>query len=45
MALTLDPYRVVAGATGQWQRIFTIITTRANRLIEPIHDRMPVIFA
>jgi putative SOS response-associated peptidase YedK len=28
---------------GRWQRTFTIITTRANRLIEPIHDRMPVI--
>jgi putative SOS response-associated peptidase YedK len=28
---------------GQWQRTFTIITTRANRLIEPIHDRMPVV--
>src|SRR5262249_18590577 len=29
---------------GKWQRTFTIITTRANRLIEPVHDRMPVIF-
>lgn len=29
---------------GHWQRTFTIITTRANGLIEPIHDRMPVIF-
>jgi putative SOS response-associated peptidase YedK len=29
---------------GYWQRTFTIITTRANRLVEPIHDRMPVIF-
>ena len=28
---------------GVWQRTFTIVTTRANRLIEPIHDRMPVI--
>jgi len=28
---------------GHWQRTFTIITTRANRLIEPFHDRMPVI--
>jgi putative SOS response-associated peptidase YedK len=28
---------------GRWQRTFTIITTRANRLIEPIHDRMPLI--
>jgi putative SOS response-associated peptidase YedK len=29
---------------GHWQRTFTIITTRANGLIEPIHDRMPVVF-
>jgi len=28
---------------GQWQRTFTIITTGANRVIEPIHDRMPAI--
>jgi putative SOS response-associated peptidase YedK len=33
----LDP------ATTQWQRTFTILTTDANRLIEPVHDRMPVI--
>ena len=26
-----------------WQRTFTIITTEANSLIAPIHDRMPVI--
>lgn len=28
---------------GEWQTTFTIITTAANRTIEPIHDRMPVI--
>jgi len=28
---------------GEWQRTFTIITTQANQLIRPIHDRMPVI--
>ena len=28
---------------SRWQRTFTIITTRANRLLEPVHDRMPVI--
>ena len=28
---------------GEWQRTFTIITTNANDLIKPIHDRMPVI--
>lgn len=28
---------------GEWQRTFTIITTSANALLQPIHDRMPVI--
>jgi putative SOS response-associated peptidase YedK len=28
---------------GEWQTTFTIITTSANRLLEPIHNRMPVI--
>jgi putative SOS response-associated peptidase YedK len=28
---------------GEWQRTFTIVTTRANALVESIHDRMPVI--
>jgi putative SOS response-associated peptidase YedK len=28
---------------GEWQTTFTIITTAANRTIEPIHNRMPVI--
>jgi putative SOS response-associated peptidase YedK len=28
---------------GHWQRTFTIITTSANRLIQPIDDRMPAI--
>ena len=26
-----------------WETTFTIITTAANRMIEPIHDRMPVV--
>jgi putative SOS response-associated peptidase YedK len=26
-----------------WQRTFTIITTEANGLLAPVHDRMPVI--
>ena len=30
-------------ADGQWLRSCTIITTDANELIAPIHDRMPVI--
>lgn len=28
---------------GDWQATFTIVTTDANRLIAPVHDRMPVI--
>ena len=28
---------------GEWQTTFTIITTAANRTLEPIHSRMPVI--
>ncbi|HWO72871.1 MAG TPA: SOS response-associated peptidase [Dehalococcoidia bacterium] len=27
----------------RWQRTFTIVTTRPNNLVLPIHDRMPVI--
>jgi putative SOS response-associated peptidase YedK len=30
-------------ATGEWRRTFSIITTPANKLVEPIHDRMPAI--
>jgi putative SOS response-associated peptidase YedK len=29
--------------TGEWRRTFTIITTRPNLVMAPIHDRMPVI--
>jgi putative SOS response-associated peptidase YedK len=28
---------------GEWRTTFTILTTAANRTIEPIHNRMPVI--
>ncbi|MBI2765968.1 MAG: SOS response-associated peptidase [Chloroflexi bacterium] len=28
----------------EWQRTFTIVTTRPNEIVEPIHDRMPVVF-
>jgi putative SOS response-associated peptidase YedK len=28
---------------GKWQTTFTIVTTAANRLLEPIQNRMPVI--
>ena len=31
--------------TGQWVRTFAIITTDANEILQPIHDRMPVILA
>lgn len=43
-----DPL-VFAGLWERWERgaerieSFTIVTTTANRLMEPIHDRMPVI--
>jgi putative SOS response-associated peptidase YedK len=28
---------------GEWRRTFTIVTTRPNAFMAPIHDRMPVI--
>jgi len=28
---------------GEWQRTFTIVTTAANELMAPFHDRMPVV--
>jgi putative SOS response-associated peptidase YedK len=31
--------------THEWVRTFAIITTNANELVAPIHDRMPVILA
>jgi putative SOS response-associated peptidase YedK len=30
-------------ATGVWQRTFTIVTTRPNAFMTPIHNRMPVV--
>jgi putative SOS response-associated peptidase YedK len=29
--------------TGEWRRTFTIVTTRPNAFMAPIHDRMPVV--
>ena len=28
---------------GEWRRTFTILTTSANDIVRPVHDRMPVI--
>ena len=28
---------------GRWQRTFTIVTTTPNSVVEPVHDRMPVV--
>lgn len=28
---------------GEWQRTFTVVTTAANAMMAPIHDRMPVV--
>jgi putative SOS response-associated peptidase YedK len=36
-------YEAWQRAPGEWQTTFTIVTTAANRLLEPIHNRMPVI--
>lgn len=30
---------------GEWQRTFTIVTTDANEVVGPVHDRMPVILS
>jgi putative SOS response-associated peptidase YedK len=32
-------------ATQEWLRTYTILTTRPNELVAPLHDRMPVIVA
>lgn len=32
-------------ATGEWLRTFTVLTTKPNEVVAPLHDRMPVILA
>jgi putative SOS response-associated peptidase YedK len=32
-------------ASGAWMRTFAVITTEANEIVAPIHDRMPAILA
>ncbi len=36
-------YESWEAAPGEWEPTFTIVTTRANATLEPVHDRMPVI--
>lgn len=38
-------YEYWQSAPEQWERTFTIVTTDANDLMQPIHDRMPVILS
>ena len=52
MAVIDEPLMILAGLWDQWQspdgellRSFTVITTEANAMMAPIHDRMPVILA
>src|SRR5262252_8725342 len=30
-------------ASGEWVRTFSIVTTKPNELVAPLHDRMPLI--
>jgi putative SOS response-associated peptidase YedK len=36
-------YDSFVGKDGKEHKVYTILTTRSNRLLEPIHTRMPVI--
>jgi len=38
-------YEYWQSAPEQWERTFTIVTTDANDLMRPVHDRMPVILS
>ena len=43
MGVGIGRWYACDGADGKALRTFTIITTEPNRLVRPIHDRMPVI--
>jgi putative SOS response-associated peptidase YedK len=43
LLLFADLYEAWQPRRGEWQTTFTILTTAANRLLESIHNRMPVI--
>jgi putative SOS response-associated peptidase YedK len=38
-------YESWPASPDNWQRTFTIITTTPNAVVEPVHDRMPVILS
>ncbi len=38
-------YEYWQSAPEQWERTFTIVTTDANDLMRPVHDRMPVVLS
>jgi putative SOS response-associated peptidase YedK len=38
-------YEAWRPSEDEWQRTFTIVTTDANGLVRPVHDRMPVILS
>jgi len=45
LAALWDSWKPKAGAPAEWDSIisFTLITTTPNSIMEPVHDRMPVI--
>lgn len=43
MAGLWERWRPPGASRGEWLESFTILTTSANELVSPLHDRMPVI--